>query len=150
MVRRMAGEAKGDKAGTPPDLPGRVLGALESLQRFALMKRCRQNMLNGDVVSMPDEPAQQRAARAHQSGVLLGRYGQRPRREFSASDRPGLCIARSGNPTFADRQITLVASPRNQISQFEFLSFELDEFQAARAKLVLRSVASTARSARSA
>jgi hypothetical protein len=60
----------------------------------------------------------------------------------------GLCIARSGNPTFADRQITLVASPRNQISQF--LSFALDEFnffipsdsvlQAARAKLVLRSV----------
>jgi hypothetical protein len=38
----------------------------------------------------------------------------------------GLCIARSGNPTFADRQITLVASPRNQISQF--LSFALDEF----------------------
>jgi hypothetical protein len=27
----------------------------------------------------------------------------------------GLCIARSGNPTFANRQITLVASPRNQL-----------------------------------
>jgi hypothetical protein len=36
--------------------------------------------------------------------------------EAPATARPGLCIARFGNPTFVDPQITLVASPSNHLN----------------------------------
>jgi hypothetical protein len=104
-----------------PSLSNSPLGSVTVRQRSM---RHRRYSNRASPWSCHADPPTTVPSRGSLQTLVLPEFAQRERpihfrelpraRGFPPVIDPGLCIVRSGNPTFADWQITLVASPRNQ------------------------------------